>query len=214
MRLLVISDQHNSEQGVAYALKLVRTQTPDLIIHLGDIISSRPASFLRETLRKLAATNRPVLVVPGNNDPRENLRDIPETGAILLHESVYKHADLRFVGRGASNRTPFHTPFEEEDSVLAGTIADIVEPGDIWCFHAPVYGFRDMVEKGIHTGVHSYWDLWNQTRPWVVLSGHIPDDFGMDFSKGTYFINPGALQNMRAAIVDLERNNVCVSFLT
>ncbi len=210
---MVVSDQHNSEAGLKWALQLVHDFQPEIIIHLGDIISSRPASFLRESLRKFTATNRPVLVVPGNNDPRDNLRDIVETGAILLHDNIYIKGDYRFVGRGASNPTPFNTPFEEEDSFLAATISDLVEPDDIWCFHAPIFGFRDRIERDRHLGVHSFWDLFNQIRPWLVLSGHIHDDFGMDYYKGTYFINPGALKEMRAAIIDLDKPKLSVNFL-
>jgi uncharacterized protein len=213
MRLLVVSDQHNSEAGLEWALQLVHDYEPEIIIHLGDIITSRPASFLRESLRKLTATNRPVLVIPGNNDPRDNLRDITETGAILIHENTYEKANYRFVGRGASNPTPFKTPFEEEDGFMAATIAGLVEPGDIWCFHAPVFGFRDRIEGKTHTGVHSFWDLFNQVRPWIVLSGHIHDDFGMDFYKGTYFINPGALKDMRATIIDCDKPKLNINFI-
>ncbi|MCD6120129.1 metallophosphoesterase family protein [bacterium] len=213
MRILVIGDQHNSETGLKYALALVAEHMPNLIIHLGDIISSRPASFLRETLRCLVATNRPVLVVPGNNDPRDSHHDISESGAINIHERVYERNGYRFVGRGASNPTPFNTVFEEDDQSLAGTIADLVKPGDIWCFHAPVYGFRDRVELQKHMGVRSYWDLLNQVRPWIVLSGHIHDDWGIDYYKGTHFINPGSLQQMRAAILDIDRPKVNVRFL-
>lgn len=213
MRLLVLSDQHNSEAGLLWALELVRDHKPQLIVHLGDIISSRPASFARETLRRLAQTGRPVLSIPGNNDPRENLSDVASAGAVNLHENVYEYGGIRFVGRGASNPTPFNTVFEEDDDSLAATLSSFAKPGDVWCVHAPVFGFRDRVASGEHAGVRSYRNLVASVPPWVVLSGHIHDDWGLDVFQGTHFINPGALLDLRAAVLDLERPKVSVSFL-
>jgi hypothetical protein len=213
LRLLVISDQHNSEQGLLWVHTLIREYSPDIVIHLGDIISTRPASFARETLRSLVSANIPVLVIPGNNDPRENLPDIAKSGAVSLHENFFEFGGVKFVGRGGSNPTPFNTVFEEDDDSMAASISSLVAPGDVWCLHAPVYGFRDRVPSGEHMGVKSFRSLLNSARPWVVLSGHIHDDWGIDVYKGTHFINPGALLEMRAAIVDLTRPLVAVHFL-
>ena len=213
VKLLVIADQHNSEEGLAWALETIAAHKPEVVVHLGDIISSRPASFTRETLRSLVATSRPVVVVPGNNDPRETLTDFKESGSISLHENVWEHGGVRFVGRGGSNPTPFNTPFEEDDDAMAATIAGLVKPGDVWCLHAPVHGFRDRLPDGTHSGVRSMRDLVTQTRPWVVFSGHIHDDWGMDVYKSTHFINPGSLQNLRAAVVELDMPKVRVNFI-
>ena len=213
MRILVLSDQHNCEAGLLWALELARDYKPQIIVHLGDIITSRPASFARETLRKLSQTGRPVLSIPGNNDPRENMADVASSGAINLHENVYEYGGLRFVGRGGSNPTPFNTVFEDDDDALAASLSAFVKPGDVWCLHAPVYGFRDRIPSGEHMGVKSYLNLALSAHPWIVLSGHIHDDWGVDVSGGTHFINPGALLDMRAAILDIDRPKVCATFL-
>jgi putative phosphoesterase len=205
MKLLVGSDLHNNARAKVWFCNLADREKPDAIVFLGDFITFEPLSFARDVMRDFASLGIPVLAIPGNCDPRDVLLDIDHIEGITnLHNTTLTMQGLKFTGHGGSITCPSPTPFEEPDANFAKPLENLIEGTDILVLHQPVRGFRDFIVGVGNVGSESVRALLSQYRPRVVFSGHIHEAKGMDEWGHTYFINPGALLSMCAAVVELD----------
>ncbi len=213
MRLLVGSDLHNNARAKVWFSKLADKHAPDAVVFLGDFITFEPQSFARDVLRDFAGMGVPVLAIPGNCDPRTILFDIDQIeGVTNLHNTSVELMGKVFAGRGGSITCPSPTPFEEPDENFAGSLEPAIEGAEILVLHQPVKGFRDGIVGVGNVGSESLRNLLELHKPRLVLSGHIHEAKGLDVWGHTHFVNPGALLNMCAAIVEID-GNVQVKFL-
>ncbi len=211
MRLLVGSDLHNNARAKAWFCDLAEETKPDVVIFLGDFITFEPLNFAKEVLTDLASLQTKVLVVPGNCDPRDVLLQIDKTeGVMNLHNARVEIGGVHFVGKGGSITCPSPTPFESPDEGFADSLEPLMKDLVVLVLHQPVYGYRDRVNGDRSVGSLSLARLAALNQPRLVLSGHIHEAKGMDVHNHTYFINPGPLLDMNAAVIDFnERVEVC-----
>lgn len=206
MRLLVGSDLHNNARAKAWFCHLADAVKPDVILFLGDFITFEPLSFARDVMRDMASFEVPTLVIPGNCDPREVLLLIDQIEGITnLHNHAVLFGGLRFAGKGGSITCPSPTPFEEPDEGFARTLEPLMEGTDVLVLHQPVRGFRDLIVGVGDVGSVSLLKLVTEHRPRLVLSGHIHEAKGLDVWETTYFVNPGALLGMNAAVIEMDK---------
>jgi uncharacterized protein len=213
MRLLVGSDLHNNARAKVWFCGLAEKLQPDAVIFLGDFITFEPLTFARDVMRDFASLGMPAFAIPGNCDPRDVLLDIDQIPGItnLHNASAYLHG-LKLTGHGGSIICPSPTPFEQPDEGFARPLESLIEGTDILVLHQPVRGFRDSIIGVGNVGSLSLLNLMEIHRPRVVLSGHIHEAKGLDEWGHSSFINPGALLNMCAALVELD-GRVQVQFI-
>jgi Icc-related predicted phosphoesterase len=206
MKLLVGSDLHNNARAKVWFCELADQVKPEVVVFLGDFITFEPLSFARDVMRDIASFGVPTLVIPGNCDPREVLLQIDQVDGITnLHNHSLQIGGLQFTGKGGSITCPSPTPFEEPDEGFTRTLEPLMEGTDILVLHQPVRGFRDQIVGVGDVGSESLLKLVSEHRPRLVLSGHIHEAKGLDVWGKTYFVNPGALLEMNAAVIDVSK---------
>src|SRR5262245_7415556 len=115
MRILAFSDLHRDlEQGA----KLVEMSADaDVVIGAGDFASVHEG--LTETIGALAVIETPTVLVPGNNETEEALREAAAEweAATVLHGEATTIAGAEFFGLGAGIPvTPWDWSFDLDDA--------------------------------------------------------------------------------------------------
>jgi Icc-related predicted phosphoesterase len=98
MRLLAFSDLHRDRGRAASLVK--RSPEVDVVVGAGDFASVHRG--LEETIDALAGIETPTLLVPGNNETLDALRDACRgwAAATVLHGEGSKLDGTRFFGLG------------------------------------------------------------------------------------------------------------------
>lgn len=212
MKIAVATDIHNNRVGVDRFLEEAGREKVDLILFLGDFITFHPESFIFETLTKAAQVGL-TYAVPGNCETPAFLNGIEETGAHSLHESKVEMDGFKLIGYGRSQPCPTPTPGEMPISEFGNGLESLLEPGAVWVFHNPVYGYRDYIPKVGNVGSKRLRDLMERYKPRLVLSGHIHEAVGVDVYNSTYLVNPGALVDGRFGIVNINGRKTVINLI-
>lgn len=191
MKLLLFSDLHCD---LTAAASLVRqAKGVDVVIGAGDF--SNRHQGLPETLGVLAEITAPAVLVPGNGETYEELRDAAKVwqSARVLHGSGCEIQGRSFWGVGGGIPvTPFGAwsyDFSEEDGtrLLAGCPA-----GAILVVHSPPFDTVDHDSSGRIRGSEAIRRLVDRTPLGLVVCGHIHSDWGKRVEVGsTPIINAG-----------------------
>jgi uncharacterized protein len=190
MRLLAFSDLHCD---LATAATLVAaSEDADVVIGAGDFASVH--SGLERTIGALRAIERPTLLVPGNNETEEALRDACDgwDAATVLHGEGAEIDGTDFWGLGAGVPiTPWDWSFDLDEPAAARMLAD-APGGCVMVVHSPPYGHVDLSSAGRHLGSAAILQAIEETRPPLALCGHIHESWGQESTLGpTRVVNLG-----------------------
>jgi Icc-related predicted phosphoesterase len=191
MRLLLFSDLHGDPAAARRVVE--RSRGVDVVVGAGDFGNMRRG--VAECIAMLRDIDRPVVLVPGNAESVEELaaacREWPQ--ANVLHGSGAAVGGIRFFGIGGGVPvTPFGAwsyDFTEEEAaaLLAGC-----PPRGVLVSHSPPHGAADANSRGQHLGSHAVRDAVLQTRPRLVVCGHIHGSAGRTARIGsTAVVNAG-----------------------
>jgi Icc-related predicted phosphoesterase len=186
IHVLLLSDLHGSYEYIDRFLEL----NPDMVIIAGDLTDCGPAEQAKDLL---AHFDMPCFVVPGNCDPREILEVIERSDSVGLHGSSIDIGTITLTGIGASNPTPFDTPFElteeEIDEVLTKARAKMKRNvHNVLVTHAPPHETLDCI-GGAHVGSTSLRTHMEDFD--LVVCGHIHEEKGVKECSGVTVVNPG-----------------------
>jgi uncharacterized protein len=190
MRLLAFSDLH---VDLSQAERLAQAGAKaDVVLGVGDFASVH--SGLEETIGALRSIDGPVVLVPGNNETEDALREAC-TGwesAIVLHGERAEIEGVEFFGLGAGVPvTPWDWSFDLTEEEAAEKLADCPE-GCVMAVHSPPRGHVDESSRGEHLGSVAVLDAIVSKRPRVALCGHIHESWGQRSEIGpTEVINLG-----------------------
>lgn len=190
MRLLAFSDLHvdldQAERLVEYSADA------DAVVGVGDFASVH--SGLEETIAVLSAITTPTIVVPGNNETEEKLRDACSSwaAAVVLHGEATEIDGVSFFGLGAGVPvTPWDWSFDLTEGEAAQRLAACPE-GCVLAVHSPPRGHVDVSSGGSHLGSVAVLDAVVSKRPRLALCGHIHEAWGQRSIVGpTEVINLG-----------------------
>ena len=190
MRLLAFSDLHTD---LAQAHRLVeRSAEVDVVVGVGDFASVH--SGLTETIAALGAMEAPAVLVPGNNETEEALREACAnwSRAVVLHGEGTEIDGVTFFGLGAGVPvTPWDWSFDLTEEAAAELLAACPK-GCVLAVHSPPRGHVDVSGAGRHLGSEAVLRAIERTRPRLALCGHIHESWGMESRIGpTPVINLG-----------------------
>ena len=190
MRLLAFSDLHTD---LAQAHSLVeRSAEVDVVVGVGDFASVH--SGLTETIAALGAIEAPAVLVPGNNETEEALREACAnwSRAVVLHGAGTEIDGVTFFGLGAGVPvTPWDWSFDLTEEAAAELLEACPE-GCVLAVHSPPRGHVDVSGAGRHLGSEAVLRAIERTRPRLALCGHIHESWGMESRIGpTPVINLG-----------------------
>jgi Icc-related predicted phosphoesterase len=190
MRLLAFSDLH---VDVDQATRLAKASAnADVVIGVGDFASVH--SGLAETIDALRSIESPTVLVPGNNETEDALREACDgwERAIVLHGESAEIGGVAFFGLGAGVPvTPWDWSFDLTEEEARRKLADCPE-GCVLAVHSPPRGHVDTSSGGEHLGSVAVLEAITAKRPRVALCGHIHEAWGKRSQIGpTEVINLG-----------------------
>lgn len=189
MKLLAFSDLHCD---LAQAQQLVEAAgEADAVLGVGDFASVH--SGLEETVAALSAIECPTVLVPGNNETPDALREACAAweGATILHGDSAEIGSATVFGLGGGVPvTPWDWSFDLTEEEAARMLADCPE-GAVLAVHSPPHGHVDS-SRGEHLGSRAVLEAIESKRPALALCGHIHESWGEESSVGpTRVVNLG-----------------------
>ena len=189
MRILAFSDLHCDLAGAAELVE--RSRDADAVVCAGDLASVH--SGLKETVAALRGIEAPTLLVPGNNETddalREACRDWP--AATVLHGEGCELDGVSFYGLGAGVPiTPWDWSFDLDDEEAAAMLEACPEDA-VLVVHSPPLGHVDE-SRGRHLGSAAIRDAIERRSPRLAVCGHIHESWGAESAIGaTRILNLG-----------------------
>jgi len=204
MKILAISDPHGDYSKIRKMME--KAGNFDLAVVVGDITHFGPDEKVEELMESF---DRPVLAIPGNCDQRSILKALDASKAVNLHGKAEQIGNIRFIGLGGSNPTPFNTPFELSEEEIEKTLEEMVcsaenadECGTIVLLtHAPPHGARDELPFG-HVGSTAIQKFVDRVD--LIVCGHIHEAKGLEQVGKTIVVNPGEASKGSCALIRLE----------
>jgi uncharacterized protein len=190
VKLLAFSDLH-TDLGQAQRLA-ERAREADVVVGLGDFASVH--SGLAETIETLRAIEVPAVLVPGNNETEDALREACASWkrAVVLHGEGTEIDGVAFFGLGAGVPvTPWDWSFDLTEEAAAALLEGCPE-GCVLAVHSPPRGHVDVSGTGKHLGSEAVLRTIESRRPRLALCGHIHESWGEQSRIGpTVVINLG-----------------------
>jgi uncharacterized protein len=182
MKILAFSDLH---RDLGQAAELVEMSAEaDVVIGAGDFASIHEG--LGETIAALATIETPTVLVPGNNETEEALREVAADwrAATVLHGETATIEGAEFFGLGAGVPvTPWDWSFDLDDAAAGSMMGDCPE-GAILVLHSPPKGHCDANGGGDHFGSQALLEGIEEKRPRIAVCGHIHESWGCESRIG------------------------------
>jgi len=176
VKLLAFSDVH--ADLLQARLLAERSATADVVVGVGDFASVHEG--LAETIDALRAIQRPVVLVPGNNETDDALREACRgwDSAHVLHGQGAEIGGVPFYGLGAGVPvTPWDWSFDLTEEEAEDKLAACPK-GCVLAVHSPPRGHVDTSGAGEHLGSVAVLDAVVAKEPRVALCGHIHESWG------------------------------------
>jgi Icc-related predicted phosphoesterase len=193
MNVIAITDIHG-RTDYGYGIN-ERIRNADTVILAGDLTHFGGKQEARLILHNMRSLNDSIQAIPGNCD-RPAVNELLDNLGINLHGKIKRIDGINCFGLGGSNKSPFNTPQEYEESRLAETLALYEGMTNdhlhIFVSHAPPINTNvDRTIFGKHVGSTAVRDFIEKHQPDIVLCGHIHEARGTDRIGTSLIINPG-----------------------
>ena len=189
MRLLAFSDLHCDLTAASDLVERSRDPKVDGVVGAGDFASVH--SGLERTIEALSAIEKPAILVPGNNETEQALRDACAGwgAATVLHGQptrlpVGDGEEVELFGLGAGIPvTPWDWSFDLDEEQAAARLAACPEDA-VLVVHSPPLGHCDLSGAGEHLGSGAILAAIERKRPRVAVCGHIHESWGAESAIG------------------------------
>jgi uncharacterized protein len=187
VRLLAFSDLHRDLEQAGRLVE--RSSDVDAVIAAGDFASVHRG--LDETIAALQPIEKPTLLVPGNNETEDALRQACAgwQAATVLHGQGTEIEGTSFFGLGGGVPvTPWDWSFDLTEDQAEAKLRDCPE-GGVLVVHSPPKGY---VDGGGELGSEAI--LWaiETAQPELAVCGHVHEAWGQEATVGsTRVVNLG-----------------------
>jgi Icc-related predicted phosphoesterase len=185
--MLAFSDVHRDERQAARLAEM--SADVDVVIGAGDFASIHRG--LEQLIDMLVVIEKPTVLVPGNNETEDALREACGgwASAVVLHGSGTEIEGVHFWGLGAGvPTTPWPWSFDLTEEEAAERLAGCPD-GAVLVSHSPPKGHVDGPRA---LGSEAVLQTIEQKRPRVVVCGHIHESAGEESTAGsTRVLNVG-----------------------
>jgi Icc-related predicted phosphoesterase len=182
VKLLAFSDLHRDLDQAAALVEM--SADADVVVGAGDFASVHEG--LGETIDALAPIETPTILVPGNNETADALREAAASwhAAIVLHGEGATIEGAEFFGLGAGVPvTPWEWSFDLDDEAAAEMLTGC-PGGAILVLHSPPQGHCDANGSGDHFGSVALLRAIEDRRPRLAVCGHIHESWGCESAIG------------------------------
>jgi Icc-related predicted phosphoesterase len=182
VRILAFSDLH---RDLAQGAQLVEMSAEaDVVIGAGDFASVHEG--LEETIGALAAIETPTVLVPGNNETVDALRQAAAgwSAATVLHGEGTTIEGTEFFGLGAGIPvTPWDWSFDLDDEAATAMLSACPEEA-VLVLHSPPKDHCDSAGAGGNFGSPALLRAIEGKRPRLAVCGHIHESWGCESQIG------------------------------
>jgi Icc-related predicted phosphoesterase len=181
--VLAFSDLHCDLDGAASLVE--RSRDHDVVIGAGDFASVHEG--LEETIDALTAIEAPTILIPGNNETEDALREAAGAwgAATVLHGDSTEIDGVTFFGLGAGiPTTPWDWSFDLTEEQAAERLSACPQHA-VLVVHSPPNGHCDSSSAGHHFGSTAILAAIEQKAPPLVVCGHIHECWGERSEVGT-----------------------------
>lgn len=190
MRILAFSDLHR-DRAAARAI-VDRADEADVVVGAGDFAVKRVG--IRDTIDILRELTRPTVLVPGNGESDEELREACAgwAAAHVLHGTGVVIDGVDFFGIGAGVPvTPFGSWSFDLTEEEAEGLLESCPPGGVLVSHSPPWGHVDE-SAGAHLGSRAVLEAVERNSPRLLVCGHVHRCWGQRSTAGsTLVLNAG-----------------------
>jgi len=213
VRILGVSDIHNSRLRVRIINDVISEHSPDVVVIAGDLTTFGPSENARRIIDEIDSDN--ILVIPGNTDPVDVLKFIELSKGVNIHGKEVHIKGLKFVGFGGSPITPFGCPFEFSEESISEKLSRLnVDESTIFVTHAPPKGILDLTATGVHAGSESIRKYVEEKKPFLHIFGHIHEAVGLEKREETTFVNVSMGRYLKVTLIDInEEKEVEINFV-
>jgi Icc-related predicted phosphoesterase len=187
VRLLAFSDVHRDKRQAARLAEMAADA--DVVVAAGDFASVHRG--LEELIDMLVVIETPTVLVPGNNETDEALREACRgwKAATVLHGDGVEIDGVPFFGLGAGvPTTPWPWSFDLTEDQAAERLRDCPD-GCVLVVHSPPKGH---VDGDRSLGSEAILRTIEERRPRLAICGHIHESAGEESRAGaTRIVNAG-----------------------
>lgn len=189
MRIMAFSDLHHSRPRAEMLVEA--SGEADLVIGAGDFCNMRKG--LPEAMNLLGGIVAPMVVVPGNAESADELREAAHAGTQVLHGEGCEIEGVRVFGLGYGVPvTPFGAWSCDLSEADAGALLAGCAGADVLVTHSPPKGVADVTSAGQSVGSVAVREAIERLQPKLALCGHIHDSWGREGVIGvTRVVNLG-----------------------
>jgi len=176
VKLLAVSDLHCHERSSRALVE--RSVDADVVIVAGDL--AKVHKGLEKTIGWLRQIETPTILVPGNNETDEALREACAgwAAATVLHSESVEIGGVEFFGLGAGiPTTPWDWSFDLTEEEAERELAALPETG-VLVLHSPPLGHCDRRLGGESVGSSAIAAAIERAQPRLAVCGHIHESWG------------------------------------
>ena len=176
MRLFAFSDLHRDLRRAESIIE--SAADADVVIGAGDFASVHEG--LEETIDALSAIGTRTLLVPGNNETADALREAAAdwTAATVLHGESAEVGETTFFGLGGGiPTTPWDWSFDLDDAEASELLARCPTEA-VLALHSPPRGHCDLAGSGAHLGSAAIATAIERLDAPLAVCGHIHESWG------------------------------------
>lgn len=177
MKILAFSDLHRNVEATR---KIVAASGPaDVLVAAGDYASYGEGAV--EIIDILQSANTPIVLVAGNHDNSEELRELCDlwSDGHLLHGQSVTLDGITFFGLGGEiprrNMASWNEYVSSEEAAIA--LANCPQNA-VLITHIPPYGYADLQRDGSHDGSTALTAAIEEKQPVFNFCGHIHSAWG------------------------------------
>jgi Icc-related predicted phosphoesterase len=189
VRLLAFSDIHRDDRKARELADMAADA--DVVVAAGDFADLHIG--LEKLIDMLVVIETPTVLVPGNNETDDALREACEgwKAATVLHGETTEIDGTPFFGLGAGiPETPWDWSFDLSDEEAESKLAACPE-GAVLVVHSPPKGHVDGT-GGRHLGSEAIRRAIEDRKPPLAVCGHIHECWGEEATLGdTRIVNLG-----------------------
>lgn len=211
IRILGMADLHGHSERLAE----LEDVDADLIAVCGDLHNGGTLEEAVAVAEALARLGLPVLIVPGNMDPKGFVLDLwRDAGLKVMHGRSCRSGEIGFIGFGGmairdpvriNDQTRFYLPIEDAYESLSTIRSEISGSScGVVLSHQPPRGACDVVYSGESVGCVSLRRYVDDFCPDLLICGHIHEDRGKAELGKTTVVNVGEMRQGYAALIELD----------
>lgn len=206
-------------ENLSFLQGIPELASADGVLITGDLTNRGDRASAARILDRVAAINPRIMAQIGNMD-RSEVDDLLSTRGYNVHRQVVELAPgLVLMGIGWSTPTPFGTPSEVEDKVIAAWIEETYAKVDqdsklvAMIHNPPLNTATDRLMNGTPIGSQAVRDFIELRQPALCLTGHIHESRALDRLGKTIVVNPGNFGSGGYALVTYDGRDVRAEIL-